>query len=76
MYRGDHRGCISVEEIYKRRSDLSDVQKDHRDYIGDVVTMCSKLHGCYGLFYDISVSSMAELDQSTKTDACFNIISC
>ena len=61
MYRGDHRGRISVDEIYKKRSDLSDKQREHRDYIADVVTMCSKLHGCYGLFYDISVSSIPNL---------------
>ena len=56
MYRGDHRGRISADEIKKKCSDLSDKQKDHKDYIADVVTMCSKLHGCYGLFYDITVS--------------------
>ena len=56
MYRGDHRGRISAAEIYKKRSDLSDEQKDRGDYVADVVTMCGKLHGCYGLFYDIAVS--------------------
>ena len=56
MYRGDHRGHISAAEIDKKCSDLSDEQKDHKDYIADVVSMCSKLHGCYGVFYDITVS--------------------
>ena len=63
MYRGDHRGHISADEIYKKRSDfeLSDKQRERRNYIADVVTMCSRLHGCYGLFYDISVSPIPNL---------------
>ena len=58
MYRGDHQGRISAAEIDKKCSDLSasDEQKDHKDYVADVVSMCSKLHGCYGVFYDITVS--------------------
>lgn len=61
MYRGDHKGRISAAEINEKRSELTgnDEQRDRKDYIADVVTMCSKLHGCYGLFYDIDVSHQA-----------------
>ena len=74
MYRGDHQGRISAAEIldYKRHSNLSDKQRDHKDYIADVVTMCSKLHGCYGLFYDITVSLIQniKLHRYTVTRHC------
>lgn len=58
MYREDHKGHISAAEIHEKCSELTgdDEQRDRKDYIADVVAMCSKLHGCYGLFYDIAVS--------------------
>ena len=58
MYRGDHGGHISKNEVLKERLELGHLKPDKQreEYIADVVTMCSKLRGCYGLFYDVAVS--------------------